>query len=199
MTKQSKTRREALKSLAVGVSAGAVLTAIPANAAHQAHESIRREKAADPGGTYSPKFFSPHQYKTLQALCQAVLPPDERSGGAIEAGAPEFIDLLTSENKEYQLALGGGMMWLDSMCQHRYGSVYLDCSSDQQKEILDLIAYRANVQKDTRLSQGVRFFALVRKMTADGFYTSQIGIQDLGYIGNDYLAEFPGCPPVPET
>lgn len=199
MAKQSMTRREALKSLTMGASAGAVVTVIPANAARQAHERIRGEKAADPSGTYTPKFFSAHEYKTLQTLCQAVLPPDERSGGAIEAGAPEFIDLLTSENKEYQLALGGGMMWLDSMCQDRYGNVYLDCSPDQQKKTLDLIAHRENAQRDPRLSQGIRFFALVRKMTADGFYTSQIGIQDLGYIGNDYLAQFPGCPPVPET
>jgi gluconate 2-dehydrogenase gamma chain len=192
-------RREALKSLTMGASAGAVVTVIPANAVRQAHERIRREKAAHPGGTYAPRFFSAHQYKTLQALCQAVLPPDERSGGAIEAGAPELIDLLTSESKEYQLALGDGLIWLDSACQDRYGNVYLDCSSDQQKETLDLIAYRANGQKDPRLRQGVRFFALVRRMTANGFYTSQIGVQDLGYIGNDYLAEFPGCPPVPET
>src|SRR5215831_17886476 len=180
MAKESMTRREALKSLTMGASAGAVVTIAPANVAHQPHRSSRLEKAADPGITYTPKFFSAHQYKTLQALCQAVLPPDERSGGAIEAGAPEFIDLLTSENKEYQLALGSGMMWLDSMCQDRYGHLYLECSSDEQKEILDLIAYRANVQKDTRLSQGIRFFALVRKMTVHGFYTSQIGIQDLG-------------------
>jgi gluconate 2-dehydrogenase subunit 3-like protein len=199
MANQSMSRREALKSLTLGASAGAVVTGIPAHAARQAHERVRRAKAADPGGTYTPQFFSAHQYKTLQAVCQAVLPPDERSGGAIEAGAPEFIDLLTSESKEYQLALGGGMIWLDSMCRGRYGNVYLDCSPDQQREILDLIAYRANAQTDPRLSQGIRFFALVRKMTADGFYTSQLGVQDLGYIGNDYLAEFPGCPPVPET
>ena len=91
------------------------------------------------------------------------------------------------------------MMWLDSMCQDRYGHLYLECSSDEKKEILDLIAYRAKAEKDPGLTQGVRFFALLRKMTVDGFYTSQIGIHDLGYIGNDYLEEFPGCPPVPET
>ncbi len=199
MAKQHMTRREALRNLTLGASAGAAATVIPANASHQGHKAIRREEAADPSRTYTPNFFSVHQYKTLQALCQAVLPPDERSGGAIEAGAPEFIDLLTSENEEYQLALRGGMMWLDSLCQDRHGNVYLDCSSDRQKEILDLIAYRANAEKDPRLSQGIRFFALLRKMTADGFYTSQVGIHDLSYIGNDCLAEFPGCPPVPET
>jgi hypothetical protein len=132
-------------------------------------------------------------------LCQTIIPPDDRSGGAIEAGAPEFIDLLTSENKDYQLTLGGGLMWLDSQCQDRYGHAYLDCSAAQQKEMLDRIAYRRNGLKDPGLSQGVEFFAFLRKMTADGFYTSEIGIKDLQYIGNVYRKSFPGCPPVPET
>ena len=119
MAKPSMNRREALKGLTIGASVGAVVAVIPADAARQEHETISREKGPDPGATYTPKFFSAHQYETLQALCQAVLPPDERSRRAIEAGAPGFIDLLTSENKEYQLALGGGMMWLDSLCQDR--------------------------------------------------------------------------------
>jgi Gluconate 2-dehydrogenase subunit 3 len=89
-----------------------------------------------------PKFFSPRQYETLCALCQAIIPPDTDSGGAVEAGAPEFIDLLTSENHELQLQLGGGIMWLDSTCAERYQQTYLECTGEQQKEILDLIAIR---------------------------------------------------------
>ena len=118
--------------------------------------------------------------------------------GAIEAGAPEFIDLITSENKDYQVALGGGLMWLDNTCIDRYGKLYLDCTPTQQKEILDLIAYRKNAKQDPSLGQGIEFFAFLRKLTADGFFTSEIGIKYLGYIGNTYLKEFPGCPPVPE-
>ena len=90
-------------------------------------------------------------------------------------------------------------MWLDAECMDRYGKAYLDCSPEQQKEILDLIAYRKNAEKDPSLSQGVEFFAFLREMTADGFFTSEIGIKYLGYVGNTYLLSFPGCPPVPEA
>jgi hypothetical protein len=117
----------------------------------------------------------------------------------MEAGAPEFIDLLTSENRDYQLTLGGGMMWLESACSDRYGKVYLECSPQQQKEILDLIAYKKNAVTDLSLDQGVAFFSFLRSMTADGFFTSEIGIKYLGYIGNAFLKDFPGCPPVPEA
>ena len=88
-------------------------------------------------------------------------------------------------------------MWLDSMCADRYGNVYLDCTPQQQKEILDLIAYRKNAGQDPSLSRAVDFFSFLRNFTADGFFTSKIGIKYLGDKGNTYLTEFPGCPPVP--
>jgi hypothetical protein len=158
---------------------------------------VRAEKAAAENQVYTPKFFSAHSYKTLQALCQSIIPSDEQAKGAIEAGAPEFIDLITSENKQYQVALGGGLMWLDNTCIDRYGKAYLACTQAQQKEILDLIAYRKNAKQDPSLGQGIEFFGFLRKLTADGFFTSEIGIEYLGYIGNTFLKEFPGCPPVP--
>jgi gluconate 2-dehydrogenase gamma chain len=199
MATKSISRRNILKSLTMGAMASSVLRVIPLEAAEYAHHMVAAEKAAAPAGTYTPKFFQARQYKTLQALCQTIVPSDADSGGAMEAGAPEFIDLLTSENPKYQLKLGGGIMWLDAECSDRYGKTYLDCAPEQQKEILDLIAYRKNAEKDTSLSPGVEFFALLREMTADGFFTSQIGIKYLGYIGNTYLLSFNGCPPVPEA
>jgi hypothetical protein len=191
-------RRDVLKNLAVGVAGGSVLQVIPAQAAALAHEMIQKEKAASPGGKYAPKYFSAHQYLTLVLLCDSIIPKDEVSGGAVEAGAPEFIDLLTSENEEYQGIFGGGLMWLDNFCFDRYEHVFPECTPAQQKEVLDLIAYRKHARIDPALSQGVAFFAKLRNMTCDGFYTSKIGIEDLQYIGNTALAEFPGCPPVPE-
>jgi gluconate 2-dehydrogenase gamma chain len=198
MSSNSISRRDILKTLSLGAVAGSVLRVIPAEAAEYAHRLVQAEKAASQGA-YKPKFFSPEQYKTLQALCQSIIPPDERGGGAIEAGAPEFIDLLTSENSAYQLTLGGGLMWLDSTCQDRYGNAYLSCAPEQQKQILDAIAYRKNALSDPSLSQGIAFFAFLRTMTVDGYFTSEIGIKDIGYIGNKYLRDFPGCPPVPES
>src|SRR6266516_7288684 len=195
---KSISRRDVLRTLGMGAMAGSVLRVIPMQAAEYAHNMVQAEKASAAGG-YTPKFFPPHQYKILQALCETIIPAEDGTGGAIEAGAPEFIDLLTSENPDYQLKLGGGLMWLDATCTDRYGKPYLDCAAPQQKEILDAIAYRANALKDPSLGQGVAFFAFLRNLTADGFFTSEIGIKYLGYIGNKYMADFPGCPPVPDA
>jgi hypothetical protein len=193
----SISRRDILKSLTITAVTGSVLRVIPLEAAEYAHRLVRAEKDAAKNQAYAPKFFSPHAYKTLQALCQTIIPSDQDAKGALEAGAPEFIDLIASENKDYQVALGGGLMWLDNTCIDRYAKVYLDCAPEQQKEILDLIAYRRNAKQDPSLGQGVEFFAFLRKLTADGFFTSEIGIEYLGYIGNTFLKDFPGCPPVP--
>jgi hypothetical protein len=193
----SFSRRSLLKAFSV-TAAGSVLRRVPLAAAETAHRMVNAEKATSPARRYVPKFFSERQYETLRALCQAIIPPDQESGGAIEAGAPEFIDLLTSENKELQLQLGGGIIWLDSTCSKRYGQSYLDCTVRDQTEILDLIAFRKNAEASPLLRPGVEFFSTLRKFTADGFFTSEIGMKYLGYIGNTYLSEFPGCPPVPE-
>jgi gluconate 2-dehydrogenase gamma chain len=172
---RSISRRDLIKFLGAGVAASSMSPAAEAEGAEHAHAPVEPEKAARSG--YQPKFFSAHQYKTLQALCDAILPKDNQSGGAVEAGAPEFLDLLTSENTEY----------------------HIGSSAEQRKQVLDAIAYRKNAVTDPRLSQGVAFFSLLRNLTASGFFTSKIGIEYLGYVGNTYLAEFPGCPDVPKT
>ncbi len=197
MTIPSVSRRTLLKSLSIGAAVGSVLRVIPVEAAEIVHRMVEKEKADTPTGTYIPKFFDAQQYKTLQSLCETILPADEDGGGATEAGAPEFIDLLTSENEEYQEQLKSGLSWLESTCKSRYGKAYIDCTPQQQKEILDLIAYRKNETQDEALNRAIEFFSFLRNFTADGFFTSKIGIHYLGYKGNTYLTEFPGCPPVP--
>ncbi len=199
MSEHSVTRRDILRTLAVSAVGGSVLQVIPAKAAEFAHQAVRNEKSASPAGKYVPKYFSAHQYETLTWLCDAIIPKDEKSGGAVEAGAPEFIDLLTSENEEWQVALGGGLMWLDTFCADRYSSTFMECAPEKRKDVMDLIAFRKNEKQDLTLSQGVAFFAFLRKLTCDGFYTSKIGIEDLQYIGNTSLREFPGCPPLPSA
>ncbi len=192
----SISRRDILKSLTIGV-AGSVLRVIPVEAADHAHHMVASDKAASPKGAYTPKYFTPHEYETLRSLCQTIIPADAECGGAIEAEAPEFIDLLTSENTDYQRALGGGLLWLEHACLDRYDKSYIECAPEQQKEILDLIAYRANAKSDPSLGQGIEFFAFLRNFTMDGFFTSKIGTEYLKYIGNTFLTSFPGCPPVP--
>jgi len=197
MAAEHVTRRSVLKSLSSGIVAGSVLRVIPLKAAEYAHHIVEQEKAEDKSGEYAPKFFEAHQYKTLQTLCEAIIPADADGGGAIEAGAPEFNDQLTSENDRYQTILGGGLKWLDSTCTARYGSSFLGCAPGQQKEILNLIAYKKNAAQDDNLKEAVEFFSFLRNMAADGYFTSKIGIRYLGYKGNTFLTEFPGCPPVP--
>jgi gluconate 2-dehydrogenase gamma chain len=181
----------------MGAVAGSVLRVIPLEAAEYAHNVIEAERSNAKAAGYVPKFFDAHQFKTLQALCETILPADAECGGAMEAGAPEFIDLLTSENTEYQSQVGGGLKWLDAASTSRYGKAYLESTPQQQTEVLDLIAYSKNAAQDETLHDGVEFFSLLRNMTADGFFTSKIGIKYLGYKGNTFLTEFPGCPPVP--
>jgi len=192
-------RRDILKSLTITAITGSVLRVIPLEAAEYVHRMVKAEKSVAEGQVYTPKFFSAPDYKTLQTLCQTIIPSDNQAKGAIEAGAPEFIHLITSENEDYQVALGGGVMWLNHACLDRYDKPYLECAPAQQTEILDLIAYSKNAEKDPSLGQGIDFFAFLRKLTADGYFTSEIGIEYLGYIGNTFLKEFPGCPPVPEA
>src|SRR5271167_3885609 len=175
-------RRDILKTLAIGAAGGSVLQVIPAEAAEYIHHLVRTEKGTAASAKYTPKYFSAHQYATLTFLCDAIIPKDEKSGGAVEAGAPEFIDLLTSENEKFQLRLGGGLYWLDGYCTDRFGTTFLDCTPQQKAGTMDLIAFRANAVKDATLSQGVVFFSLLRNMTCDAFFTSKIGIDDLQYI-----------------
>lgn len=194
MTDAAVTRRAVLKSLTIGAVVGSVMRVIPLEAAETAHHMIEAEKQST--GAYAPKFFDASDYKTLQALCETIIPADADSGGAVEAGAPEFIDLLTSENDEYQKTLGGGLKWLDATCKTRNAKPYVDCTQEQQKEILDRIAFSKNAEADESLWPAVEFFSQLRKMTADGFFTSKIGIKYLGYKGNTFLTHFDGCPPV---
>jgi hypothetical protein len=196
---QLVSRREIMKSLAVGAVASSVLRVLPVHATEHVRHGVAAEKGISAAEAYTRRFFSARDYKTLQVLCQTIIPADSECGGAMEAEAPEFIDLLTSENSKYQSELAGGLMWLEDRCLDRYGNHYADCAPEQQKELLDLIAYSKNIKKDLSLTPGVKFFALLREMTADAFFTSALGIKYLGYLGNTYLVRFNGCPPVPES
>lgn len=195
MESNQATRRTLLKSLTATAAVGSVLRVIPLQAAEYAHHLIDDEKSA--ASAYTPKFFNPHQYKTLQALCDTILPADADSGGAVEAGAPEFIDLITSENSGYQKSLGDLLKWIDSTSTARFSKPWVESTPAQQKEILDVVAYRKSAEYDESLTDPVDHFATLRNLTADGFFTSKIGIKYLGYKGNTFLTVFPGCPPVP--
>jgi hypothetical protein len=129
------------------------------------------------------KFFTDHEMATITILADIIIPKDEVSGSATEAKVPEFIEFIVKDMPSHQTPMRGGLRWLDMQCMKRNEKSFSDCSPQQQIEMVDDIAFPKRKIKPG-MSQGVEFFNLMRNLTATGFYTSQIGVKDLGYIGN---------------
>lgn len=179
-------RREALKVIG-SLPAALAATRVDSVAADHLHTAQAVTKPA-----YTPKFFTPHEWKTANLLADMIIPKDERSGSASEAGAVDYIDELADFRGEtLQTELRGGLKGLDRECNLRFDKDFVDCNEEQRKEILDQIAYPQKAKKDH--SQAVAFFNRFRDLTASGFYTSKMGIADLGFMGNRAY-EWNGCP-----
>jgi hypothetical protein len=125
-------------------------------------------------------------------LSDVIIPRDGRSGSASEAGAPEFIDYIVAEQAERQTAMRGGLVWLDTECRRRFDRAFIDATADQQRQVLDDIAFPKTASPE--LSHGVRFFTTMRDLVATGFWSSKIGMADIGYMGNVFVAEWKGAP-----
>jgi gluconate 2-dehydrogenase gamma chain len=130
------------------------------------------------------KFFTDHEMATITLLGDIIIPKDEVSGSASDAKVPEFIDFIVRDMPQHQVPMRGGLRWLDMECFKRFEKTFKDCSSQQQLELVDQIAYPERAKKNNQLTQGVAFFTLMRNLTATGFYTSEIGVKDIGYGGN---------------
>lgn len=129
------------------------------------------------------KFFTDHEMATLAMLSDIIIPADEISGSATEARVPEFIEFIVKDMPSHQTPLRGGLRWLDVHCMNRFGKTFKDCDSKQQLEVVDEIAYPERKIKPG-MEQGVAFFSKMRDIVATGFYTSAIGVKDIGYSGN---------------
>lgn len=127
-------------------------------------------------------FFNEHEMSTIAILCDIIIPKDEISGSATEAGVPEFIAFIVLDKPEHQIPLKGGLRWLDMQCLKKFNNDFKSCSAAQQIEMVDAIAYPAKALPE--MKQGVNFFSLLRNLTATGFYTSKMGIEDIAYKGN---------------
>ena len=186
-------RRKSLKLIATGaVAVPAVIagcktddkkvepakTGNPEFALDRYPEEIKHEKALLAQG----KFFSEHEMATITVLADIIIPKDEVSGSASDAKVPEFIDFIVRDMPQHQVPMQGGLRWLDMQCLNRYERAFKDCSQQQQIEMVDQIAYPNKATPG--MKQGVAFFSLMRNLTASGFYTSEIGVKDLGYAGN---------------
>jgi gluconate 2-dehydrogenase gamma chain len=127
-------------------------------------------------------FFTPHEIATIAVLSDIIIPRDTVSGSATDAKVPDFIEFIVKDKPDFQVPMRGGLRWLDMQSAKRFGKAFKDCSSQQQIQIVDQIAYPKKAKPE--MKQGVSFFNLMRNLTATGFYTSQIGIKDMGYMGN---------------
>ena len=141
-------------------------------------EEIQYEKSLLAKG----KFFTDHEMATITVLANIIIPKDEISGSASDAKVPEFIQSIVNEKTEHQTPLRGGLRWLDLKCLNLYGKPFTTCTPAQQIEMVDAIAYPEKAKPE--MKQGVAFFNLMRNLTATGFYTSEIGGKDVGYMGN---------------
>ena len=141
---------------------------------------------------FEPAFFTEHELNTVNVLVDLIIPADDRSGSATEAGVPAFMDFMMMDRPYMQLPMRGGLAWIDAECRKRFASAFIDCSSSQQTELLDAIAFPEIASPD--VSSGVAFFNSFRDLTASGFWSSKMGVEDLQYIGNEVVHEWNGCP-----
>lgn len=130
------------------------------------------------------KFFTDHEMKTITVLADIIIPKDDVSGSASEAKVPEFIEFIVKDMPSHQTPMRGGLRWLDMFCLKKFEKSFVDCSKDEQIQVVELIAYPDRAKDKPELKPGVSFFNLMRNLTATGFYTSEIGVKDLGYAGN---------------
>jgi gluconate 2-dehydrogenase gamma chain len=193
MSEQADYSRRALlrrigSAMTLAAAGGGGAWTLAAEDAQHVHEAVASDRAAEKG-TYVPKALTAHEYATLEHLSGLILPADEHSPGAIEAGAAAFIDFLCAASDEMLAIYTGGIAWLDDTMRRRAdGQDFLDAPPAQQTALLDLIAWRKN--RSPELNPGIRFFTWARRMVADAYYTSPIGFKELGYMGNQALASF---------
>ena len=128
------------------------------------------------------KFFTPHEMATITILGDIIIPKDEVSGSASDAKVPDFIEFIVKDMPQHQTPMRGGIRWLDLQSIKQFGKAFKDCSPEQQIQLVDQIAYPNKAKPD--MKQGVAFFSLIRNLTTTGFYTSEIGVKDIGYVGN---------------
>ena len=186
MTKMD--RRALLQLLgSAPLAAGFVWTEAEVAEAQQRAQQVRRTTAA-----FKPKFFTAHEYATVTMLAGMIIPKDERSGGAIEAGVPEFMDFMMLDQPARQVPMRGGLAWLDQEANSRFNQTFTTATEAQRGQLLDEISGLDAARPDQ--SHGLAFFRSFRDLVASGFWTSEMGINDLKFMGNVFVKDWNGCP-----
>jgi len=150
-------------------------------------------KSTAEGTAYAPKFFTAAEFRTARILADMIIPRDERSGNASDAGVPEFMDFTMNDRPTSQKWMRDGLAWLNAQSNTRFGKQFADATETQRGAILNDIAWPARAP--ATMADGVGFFNRFRDLTSSGFWSSQIGVKDLQYKGNVFVSEWNGCPP----
>jgi gluconate 2-dehydrogenase subunit 3-like protein len=178
-------RRDVLRRIALALTAAGTLDRVSAQEVHH----MAAQAQAGGGGAYAPRTFTAQEFGTLERLTDLIVPVENGAPGALAAGAAAWIDMISSENDQLKTTYKEGFAWLDGAMKARGAADFVSAPAVDQTALLDLIAYRRNDSPE--LAPGIRFFAWVRRMTVDAFYTSEIGIRDIDYRGNTALGSYP--------
>jgi gluconate 2-dehydrogenase subunit 3-like protein len=186
-----ETRRDTLKIIgAIGSTCAFPFSSNDLYGQQEHHHPVPAQ-VQPPRGPFQPKFFTAAEYETVSRIADLIIPRTD-TPGAVEAGVPEYIDYVVSHNEEHQKPVRGGLEWLDRQAQERHGNRFVALTEEQQIELLAPLSDA--VDRGQAKSANGRFFHMIKSMTADGYYTSQIGlVRELGYKGNTALSSFPGC------
>ena len=150
-------------------------------------------RATAEGTPFAPRFFTPAEFRTARILADMIIPRDERSGNASDAGVPEFMDFTMMDRPNYQKWMRSGLAWMDAQSNTRFGKPFADATESQRSAILNDIAWPARAPAS--MADGVSFFNRFRDLTSSGFWSSQVGVKDLKYMGNTFAPDWNGCPP----
>lgn len=183
-------RRDSLKSLLVGSVAGGLL--VTGCTPEASKEETQEPTLPGYGRTAQEKehdkevlaeiFLNEHELETIAVLCDIILPANAQIGGAVEAEVPAFIEFIVKDMPYHQLPIRGGLAWLDNHSNKLYNLEFKKLTREQQMAICDTIAYPGKTAPE--LLAGEKFFTRMRNLTLTGYYTSELGIKDLGYKGN---------------
>jgi gluconate 2-dehydrogenase gamma chain len=183
-------RRKSLKVLALGtVSGGLLLDACKSKEVKpqvKAPDELTYDRTDEEKEHHKKligeTFFTPHEMATISILCDIIIPADGVSGSATDAKVPEFIEFIVKDMPNHQTPMRGGLRWLDMQSNKQFGKSFKDANAQERITLVDQIAYPEKAAPN--MKQGVAFFNRMRNLTASGFYTTEMGIKDIGYVGN---------------
>jgi gluconate 2-dehydrogenase gamma chain len=184
-------RRKSIKAIILGTASTALIAdacttsdknATAANAATIDVDRMEEEKKYLHTVQASDIFFTTTEMATITILADIIIPKDAISGSASDAKVPDFIEFIVKDMPHHQTPMRGGLRWLEIESLKRFNLSFAAITPAQRIQIVDDIAY-PNKAKDS-MKQGVAFFNLMRNLTSTGFYTSEIGVKDIGYQGN---------------